>query len=213
MDWWFVKANGGSSFRVTVQAKILHYLQADPGLWHYEDLAHPRTNPGLQSRTLVAHARRETLAGTSCHPFYILYNPRSVTELSYSPSLPAFNGVSILDGYVAAAHIAANKSGNRFPITAKRYDTLSPMMSNLHNLLCAGAGDIPLPEEIAGRVELLWERLKRTGALPLAAYRRRPTAMDGAPNDILRLVHHRGARDDDEGVWSRRDTIVFIADD
>jgi hypothetical protein len=178
MDWWFVRADGSSSFRLTVQAKILHYAQNDPQLWHYEDLAHPRGNPGLQSRTLVGNARRENRAGRSCYPFYIFYNPGAVSPLPRRMTPPAFNGVSVLDGYATTAHIGANKTARTFPISAKRYDALSPMMFSLHELLCAGEGDIPWPEDMADRAAMLWDRLKLAEQIPNAARRTRPIAMD-----------------------------------
>ena len=214
MDWWFVGPH--TAFCLTVQAKILHYRQHNPALWHYEDIAHPSANPGLQSRTLVAHARRSSRAGTPRYPYYLFYNPSSVPALPHSPWTPALNGVTVADGYVIANHIAAHVvPRGPFPITEKRFAAVSPMAVTLHELLCSGSTGIPTLEDIVQGIDAIWRRLRAADSFSRDYRRLRPATTQVVPREITRMIEARGHRDafDDRDYGLSRDTVVFLSDE
>lgn len=212
MDWWFVRGTVG--FCMTIQAKILHYRQKDSLLWHYEDLAHPALQPGFQSRTLVGHARSESRAGRPRYPYYLFYNPSEALSTPVRGYPKFLAGVTLIDGYVVASHIARNlTSSSRFPISAKRFTTLQPCMMTLHELLCAPWDDIPSPQSMIATVDNAWRQLRAGDLIPNTARRLRPTAVQSLPPEIMRVIERGGDRDfrdDDRGL--ARDTVVFLSD-
>lgn len=212
MDWWFVRGSVG--FCMTVQAKILHYQQSNSSLWHYEDIAHPVSNPGLQSRTLVGHARSESRAGRPRYPYYLLYNPAGALQAPHFWYPDLLAGVTVIDGYAAAGHIAHNITpGQRFPIAAKRYATLHPMMMTLHELLCAPFEEIPTPNTMVETVDAAWRSLHRREQIPTGARRRRPAVIEQLPREIVRLIDGAGTLEAaDDGGGLARDTVVFLSD-
>lgn len=211
MDWWFVRGTVG--FCITIQAKILHYRQQDSLLWHYEDLAHPASAPGLQSRTLVGYARSESRAGRPRYPYYLFYNPSEALSrpvLGYPKSL---SGVTLIDGYAVANHIARNLTSNaRFPISAKRFTTLQPCMMTLHELLCVSRDDIPDPQVMISVVDNAWRQLRASDLIPKNARRMLPATMQSLPPEIMHIIERHSDRDfpdDDHGL--ARDTIIFLS--
>ena len=215
MDWWFVRRQSNVNFHLTIQAKILHYKQASPKLWHYEDLAHPVKAPGLQSRTLVRHARQMLRAETPVYPFYIFHNPEAVRPSAQFQWLPSGNGVTVLDGFVVASHIAHHIQTRALPIAAKRHVVLSPMMESLHYLLCSGLNDVPDPEVVKDRVEEHYRRIGRELELPYMVRRVKPALGKQLPSSIRSIVSRSGGddrvRDDLPDDEVPRDTIVFIS--
>lgn len=212
MDWWFVR--GGFGFCLTVQAKILHYRQHNSALWHYEDIAHPAANPGLQSRTLTSHARRETGAGRPRYPYYIFYNPGGALPPPHPWFHKSLHGVTAMDGYAVANYIARNLSpGHGLPISAKRYTALQPMMMPLHQLLCRPFADIPGPDEMIDVIERAWADLREGDSFPGRVNRRRPASVEGLPREIRRLIDLEGRADGlDDGAGLARDTVVFLSE-
>lgn len=212
MDWWFVR--GRTGFCVTIQAKILHYLQQDSLLWHYKDLVHPASAPGLQSRTLVGYARSESRAGRPRYPYYLFYNPGAALSPPFYAHHNLLAGVTAIDGYAVAYHIARNlTAAPRYPIAAKRYTTLQPLMMTLHNMLCDPFNDVPSPESMMATVDDAWRWLRTDDLIPIKSRRLRPLAIQHLPPEITRLIagaRHGDFPDDDQHLL--RDTIVFVSD-
>ena len=215
MDWWFVRRGSGVNFCLNVQAKILHYRQANAALWHYEDIAHPAKSPGLQSRTLLRNARRMKRAGTPAYPYYIFYNPESAGSPSPFRWFPSNGGVTVVDGFLAASHIAQRINAGNFPIEAKRHTALAPMMTSLHDLLCVGPSDIPDPQDVAHRVEELRAHIDRRMERSRTVRRVRPTLGQELPPPIRGIVERSGRGlgpgDGTPDHAIGRDTVVFIA--
>ena len=216
MDWWFVRRGSSVNFCLTIQTKILHYKQADARLWHYEDIAHPTNAPGLQSRILVRYARKMQRAGTPAYPYYFFYNPEAIGSSRSFNWLPSDGGITIIDGFVAASHIAQHIGAENFPITAKRHAALQPMMASLTDLLCRSFNGVPDPEEIADRVESLRNRVGRRMELPRTVRRVKPALGKQLPSHIREIVARsaRSPGSDDSPLEEAvvRNTVVFIAD-
>jgi len=216
MDWWFVRRGSGVNFCLNVQAKILHYRQAKAALWHYEDIAHPAKTPGLQSRALVRHARRMHRAGTPAYPYYLFYNPESAGSPSPFRWFPSNGGVTVIDGFLVASHIAQHIGPGSFPIAEKRHAALAPMMAPLHDLFCVGPADIPDPSDVARRIDELRNPFYSTGKVTRAPKRLKPTVGEQLPPSIRGIVERSG-RDLEsvDGTFHDgvvRDTVVFISD-
>lgn len=212
MDWWFVR--GKTGFCMTIQAKILHYRQQASWLWHYEDLAHSARNPGSQSRTLTGHARNESRAGRSRYPYYLFYNPSALLLPQVNPHSRLLSGVTVIDGYVVAHHIARNLlAKSRFPIDAKRYTVLQPWMMTLHDLLCTPFDDVPGPEKMMETVNDAWHQIRAQDPSLRRGRRLLPALTPSLPREIIRIIERGGDRDfPDDGVVLERDTVIFLSD-
>lgn len=212
MDWWFVRRGSNVNFCMTLQAKILHYKQSDPLLWHYEDLAHPAKSPGQQSRTLVSYARRMQRQGEPRYPYYLFYNPDSAPPPEPRWCFPPHGAITAIDGFAVAGHIAQHVSGIGFPISQKRYVVLAPLMVTLPQLLCACADDLPDPEEMVSRVDAIWKYLDDAIRASGGGRRLKPRVRQALPNEIQRIVDSGGPLDSRDSPIAR-DTVIFISGD
>jgi hypothetical protein len=213
MDWWFVNPASNASFCLTVQAKILHYLQRNPDLWHYEEIAHPRDDPGRQSRTLVQYARDQCGAGFGYYPYYIFYNPSSAPAI---PSRTAWPGeaVTLVDGFVVADHISTHITASGLPIPAKRYSALVDRMVSLPEFLCSCVTGIPSPEEIVERINDLRDEIRFGDEADVEPDPFRARVSDALPFPISRMVERRTRYTDHaEDIIVLRDTVVFVSGD
>ncbi|WBT06367.1 hypothetical protein PFY01_01415 [Brevundimonas vesicularis] len=217
MDWWFIASDGSRHLRLSVQAKILHYMTKNSELWAYPELRHPNGAHGKQSRQLIRHARSEQKAGRATYPLYLFYNP-----VSTSHPWPLFYqspGITLADGFWIAAHLQAHRSGASIPIAPTRYSQLRDQMFGLPMVFCHSR-DVPGPDDVAEAIndanDMIWagrEARKRPRA--------RPSPEDGTPNHIWTLVQKMkhgdvDTGDDDDrgktGLWPRN-TVVFVASD
>lgn len=212
MDWWFVDRSGQTHIGLFLQSKVLHYRQTNSALWAYDELAHPRHSPGQQAKKLIGHALRARKAGTAAYPLYLFYN--CDREVPHTGSYPAAcPGVTIANGYAIARHIRINRTGKSFPIAAKRFSAIAPVMMRLSWLLCAlSLDDIPTPDEIALILAVDRDRIvtRREGldldprAIP------RPKIGNGVPTEVERLIALAG-HDTDYGDPPTRNTVIFLS--
>ncbi len=212
MDWWFVRADGSAHIRLTVQAKILHYLAVNVSNWAYPELRHPPGNHGQQARRLRRYASSETKKGRATHPLYIFYNPESVCGTHHG-YWPRCDGATLADGYHVTAHLERHRLGKVIPITATRFNSIAPLMFGLDWLFCQG-GLVPTPEEISRRLLDAQRFAHRTEAIPARARLRVPAVGGGVPRDIARLIDllRDGATDTHDGSAAHPNIVVFIAD-
>lgn len=217
MDWWFVARDGSRHLRLTVQAKILHYMARDSDLWAYPELRHPHGAQGRQSRQLIRHARSEQKAGRATYPLYLFYNPSSASRPW--PLFYQSPGITLVDGFWVAAHLEAHRSGPSIPIIPTRYSQLQDRMFGLPMVFCQSM-DVPGPDDVAEAIndanDMVW--LGRDGR---KRPRTRPSPGDGTPNHIWALVQKMKHGDidtgdevdpDKAGLWPRN-TVVFVAPD
>jgi hypothetical protein len=209
MDWWFVNRQTGTSFCLRLQAKILHYRAKDPALWDYNELTHPRQNPGKQSRTLIASA---TSAGSQgyIYPYYLFYNPNAGGHKSLHTG-----GITVMDGFAVSDHIAkylktknsASPKGISNP--EKHFKVLAPSMIRLSELLCVGNNSIPYPEEIAEKVGQARRTFNELRKVRLRGVSPRPSA--SIPAWITRLMEMQEVIDEPEEKRSTRDVVIFAS--
>jgi len=211
MDWWFVNPVSNASFCLTVQAKILHYLQQNPDLWHYEEIAHPRDDPGRQSRMLVDHARDHCAAGLGYYPYYIFYNPSSAPAIPLRTAWPG-EAVTLVDGFVVADHISTHITASGFPIPAKRYSALVGGMVSLPEFLCSCVAGIPSPEEIVGRINDLRDEFRFGDETDVDPDPFQARVSHALPSAIRHMVERRTRYiDHAEDIVVPRDTVVFVS--
>lgn len=213
MDWWFVKDDFSRHIRLTVQAKILHYLASNGANWAYPELRHPHGFHGRQSRQLTQYASKESSAGTATYPIYLFYNPRltgSPAELWCDHS----SGVTIANGYRIARHLDRHRMKNSIPISATRLSAVGSFMSCLPSLLCAGAGSVPDPDDIVEALGDTDEEVRGAFEPNLGRLGRPPEAGDGVPYDIRALIDRmqsvKGDPEDGDDWKLTRNTVVFL---